>query len=57
MSPTDYKVYIYQYKDKVRVVKNTQVIFEGNEIKGSDLAILLHRHFNVGVKYDEVIEE
>lgn len=57
MSPTDSKVYIYQYKDKVRVVKNTQVIFEGNEIKGSDLAILLHRHFNVGVKYDEVIEE
>ena len=57
MSPTDYKVYIYQYKDKVRVVKNTQVIFEGNEIKGSDLANLLHRYFNVGVKYDEVIEE
>lgn len=57
MSPTDSKVYIYQYKDKVRVVKNTQVIFEGNEIKGSDLANLLHRHFNVGVKYDEVIEE
>lgn len=57
MNPTDSKVYIYQYKDKVRVVKNTQVIFEGNEIKGSDLATLLHRHFNVGVKYDEVIEE
>lgn len=57
MNPTDSKVYIYQYKDKVRVVKNTQVIFEGNEIKGSDLANLLHRHFNIGVKYDEVIEE
>ena len=47
--------------DGAEIWANTQKVMAGAlekaGIKGSDLAKLLHRHFNVGVKYDEVIEE
>lgn len=43
--------------DWVKVIKNHQVIFEGHRISPKDLAEMLHRHFSIGVKYDEITDE
>jgi hypothetical protein len=43
--------------DWVKTLKNDEVIFEGHRIGPMDLAEMLHRHFNIGVKYDEVTDD
>jgi hypothetical protein len=46
-------VYIYEDTNHVRILKDNLVIFEGSELTPGDLAVLLHRYFNTGVKYEK----
>jgi len=43
--------------DYIVIKKGEEVLFEGHRLMPSDLAYMLQRHFNTGVKYMEVTDE
>ena len=43
--------------DYVIIKNGDQVLFEGHRIMPGDLAYMLQRHFNTGVKYIELTDQ